>query len=380
MGLEGLFIISVAAALYPLIGYPLVLCVIAALRSRVVARHEWDPQVTVLIPAYNEAGCIAATIQNKLEQDYPAAKLQIIVVSDASSDGTDGIVESFAPRGVELLRQATRQGKAAGLNEAVRHARGEILVFSDANSEFAPDAVRRLVENFADSQVGYVTGRLQYTHAEEISGLGSSGYMRYENWLRRLETRVDSVIGVNGGVDAMRRKLYAAVPVDQITDFVLPLQVIAAGFRVVFDERARSREQANQEMGAEFRMRVRVALRALRGIVYARAALSFVRRPLPAFCILSHKILRYVGFLFLAGALMLNVLLATRSNLFALLLLAQSMLYLLALIGLARGLPRALQTLTALPTYFLMSNVAFAVAALRFARGDTLAIWKPRAG
>lgn len=380
MGLEGLFIIAVAAALYPLIGYPLALCLIAALRPRVVARQEWDPQVTVLIPAYNEADCIAATIQNKLEQDYPAGKLQIIVVSDASSDGTDGIVKSYAPRGVELLRQARRQGKAAGLNEAVRHASGEILVFSDANSEFAPDAVRRLVENFADPQVGYVTGQLQYTHAEEASGRGSSSYMRYENWLRGLETRVDSVIGVNGGVDAMRRKLYAAVPVDQITDFVLPLQVIAAGFRVVFDERARSREQANQEMGSEFRMRVRVALRALRGIVYARAALSFVQRPLPAFCILSHKILRYLGFVFLASALVLNVLLATRSDLFALLLLAQSMLYLLAVIGLARGLPRALQTLTALPTYFVMSNVAFAVAALRFARGDTLATWKPRAG
>jgi cellulose synthase/poly-beta-1,6-N-acetylglucosamine synthase-like glycosyltransferase len=378
--LEGLFITAVVAALYPLVGYPLVLCVIAALRPRAVARRASAPQVTVLIPAYNEASCIAATIQNKLEQDYPADKLQIIVVSDASSDGTDGIVQSYAPRGVELLRQVTRQGKAAALNEAVRRARGEILVFSDANSQFAPDTVRRLVENFADPLVGYVTGQLHYTHADETSGRGSSGYMRYENWLRRLETQVDSVIGVNGGVDAMRRSLYSAVPVDQITDFVLPLQVIAAGFRVVYDARAHSCERANQEMGSEFRMRVRVALRALRGMVYARQALNPARRPLPAFCILSHKILRYLGFLFLGSAIVLNALLATRSDLYTLLLLAQLLLYLFALIGLARGLPRTLRALTALPTYFVMSNAAFAVAVLRFVRGDTLATWKPRAG
>jgi cellulose synthase/poly-beta-1,6-N-acetylglucosamine synthase-like glycosyltransferase len=378
--LEVLFITAVVAAFYPLVGYPLVLCVIAALRPRPVARQAWVPEVTILIPAYNEAGCIAATIQNKLDQDYPATKLQIIVVSDASTDGTDSIAQSYVPHGVKLLRQVTRLGKAAALNEAVRHARGEILVFSDANSAFAPDAVRRLVENFADPRVGYVTGQLHYTHAEETSGRGSSGYMRYENWLRRLETQVDSVIGVNGGVDAMRRRLYSDVPVDQITDFVLPLQVIAAGFRVVFDERALARERANQEMGPEFRMRVRVALRALRGMVYARGALNAVRAPLPAFCILSHKILRYLGFFFLASALVLNALLAARSNLFTLLLLGQLLLYLFALLGLVRGLPRTLQALTALPTYFVMSNAAFAVAALRFARGDTLAVWKPRAG
>jgi cellulose synthase/poly-beta-1,6-N-acetylglucosamine synthase-like glycosyltransferase len=378
--LEGLLGAAAAAAVYPLVGYPLVLQVIAALRPRPVARQAYVPKVTILIPAYNEEECIAATVENKLEQDYPRDQLQVIVVSDASTDGTDGIVARYAPQGVQLLSRATRQGKAAALNEAVRHAHGEILVFSDANSAFAPDAVRRLAENFADPRVGYVTGSLQYTHAGNASGRGSSAYMRYENWLRRLESRVDSVIGVNGGVDAMRRGLYRDVPADQITDFVLPLQVIAAGFRVVFDERAHSRERANQEMGSEFRMRVRVALRALRGMIYARGALNVTRTPVPAFCIVSHKILRYLGFLFLGSALILNAVLVTHGVTFALLLLAQLFLYLCALLGLVRGLPRPLRALTALPTYFVMSNAAFAVAALRFARGDTLAVWKPRAG
>ena len=380
VALQWSLLAMIVAAAYPLVGYPLLLSAIAVLRPRPVRRGEWTPSVTILVPAYNEAACIGATIENKLAQDYPAERLQITVVSDASDDATDDIVRSYADRGVRLLRRAVRQGKAAALNEAVRHANGEIVGFSDANSTFAVDAVRRLVENFADPRVGYVTGNLQYLHGEEPSGRGSGAYMRYENWLRRIETRVDSVIGVNGGVDAMRRHLYADVPADQISDFVLPLRVIAAGFRVVFDERVRSSERANEELGPEFRMRVRVALRALRGLVYMRQALNVVRAPLPAFCIFSHKILRYLSFLFLAGALVINGILAARNPSYIPLLLLQVAFYALALLGLTRNLPGVLRRLTALPTYFLVSNVAFGIAAVRFARGDVVATWRPRAG
>lgn len=378
--LEYGLVAAILAAVYPIIGYPLVLAAIAMFRPRPVRRAGMTPLVSILIPAYNEVDCIAATIDNKLAQDYPPDRREIIVVSDASDDGTDAIVMRYADRGVKLLRRQLRQGKAAALNEAVTQAGGEIIVFSDANSTFAPDVVRRLVENFADPRVGYVTGNLEYRHSGQASGRGSGTYMRYENWLRRIESRVGSVIGVNGGVDAMRRELYRDVPTNQITDFVLPLRVIAAGYRVVFDERAQSQEFANTEMGSEFRMRVRVALRALHGLVYVREALNVLRRPLAAFCIISHKVLRYASFVFLALALALNVLLAGRSPLLAALLVCQIVFYLLALAGLNGALPRSLRALTALPTYFLMSNVAFGIAALRFARGDTVVTWRPRAG
>jgi cellulose synthase/poly-beta-1,6-N-acetylglucosamine synthase-like glycosyltransferase len=371
---------SILAAVYPILGYPVLLGAIAFFRPRPVRRAGMTPTVSILIPAYNEADCIAATIENKLAQDYPADRLQIIVVSDASDDGTDDIVPRYATQGVRLLRRSQRQGKAAALNEAVSQATGEIIVFSDANSTFATDAVRRLVENFADPRVGYVTGNLEYRHTGETSGRGSGAYMRYENCLRRLESRVGSVIGVNGGVDAMRRALYRDVPAEQITDFVLPLRVIAAGYRVVFDERAQSCEFANTELGSEFRMRVRVALRALHGLAYVREALNVLRRPLAAFCIVSHKILRYASFVFLALALALNALLAPHSPFLAALLVCQIAFYALALAGLSGALPGALRSLTALPTYFLVSNVAFGIAAVRFARGDTVVTWRPRAG
>src|SRR5262249_49698225 len=138
----------------------------------------------------------------------------------------------------------------------MRVARGEVIVFSDANAGFAPDAVARLVENFADASVGYATGELTLLHrAGNRAGEGASGYLRYENWLRVSESRAGSVIGVNGGVDAIRAGLYTDVPDDQITDFVLPLQVMVAGYRVIYDPRARSAEEANEELGSEFRMR-----------------------------------------------------------------------------------------------------------------------------
>jgi len=233
------FWLSIFLILYPMLIYPALVFLLGLIWPRTRNRRSWCPSVTVLIPAYNEAQNIAATIQNKLDQDYPCNQLEIIVISDGSTDGTDDIVRGFSSQNVRLIRREQREGKAAALNEAVRHSRGEILVFSDANSLFAADAIRLMIENFADPKVGYVTGSLTYkTQSAGIAEKGCSAYMKYENTLRTLETRAGSIIGVNGGVDAIRRDLYRDVPRNLITDFVLPLHVISTKHRVVYDERA----------------------------------------------------------------------------------------------------------------------------------------------
>ena len=379
--LEALCVGSVVLALYPLFGYPLVIALIGRLRPRTVARRPGALPVTVLIPAYNEAESIAQTIEKALQQEYPPGLLEIIVVSDGSEDGTDDIVRAYAARGVQLMRREPRRGKAAALNAAMRVARGEVIVFSDANARFAPDAIARLVENFADPRVGYVTGELTLLHrAGNRAGEGASGYLRYENWLRVSESRAGSVIGVNGGVDAIRARLYADVPDDQITDFVLPLQVMAAGYRVIYDPRARSAEEANAELGPEFRMRVRVALRAMRGLWYMRAVLNPFARPLAAFCVISHKLLRYLTFLFVLTAFATSAMLAMHSRGFRLLWELEILAIVLAIVGLKKGLPALLRRVTGLASYFLISNVAFAVALLRILRGETMATWRPRGG
>jgi len=373
------FWLAVLLAVYPYVLYPFVVFLIGSVRPRKIARAAYAPRVTVLIPAYNEADCIAATVQNKLDQDYPADLLEVIVVSDGSNDGTDEIVKGFAERGVRLLRREGREGKAAALNEAIRHANGEIIIFSDANSIFGTDAIRLAVENFADPVVGYLTGQLRLL-AQGDSVSGGSAYIRYENIVRSLETRAGSIIGVNGGVDAIRRGLYVDIPRTLITDFVLPLHVLASGYRVIFDPRVTSWEKANEELSSEFRMRVRVALRALQGLSYMRRLFNPIKHPLVSFCLASHKLLRYFGFLFLPLALIANAVLAIDDGFYRFLLAAHVLAYVLALIGLIERLPTALRVITVVPSYYLMSNLAFSFAALKYLRGETMAVWRPRAG
>ena len=374
------FWLSIFLIIYPSVIYPSLVCLLGLIRPRRVKHRSWFPSVTVLIPAYNEAQNIAATIQNKLDQDYPRDRVEIIVISDGSTDGTDDIVRQFSSQNVRLIRREPREGKAAALNEAVRHASGEILVFSDANSLFAPDAIRRMVENFGDPKVGYVTGNLTYKiRSAGIAGNGCSAYMKYENTLRTIETRAGSIIGVNGGVDAIRRELYRDVPRNLITDFVLPLHVISTKHRVVYDERVHSSEVANSELGSEFRMRVRVSLRALQGIAYMRRLCNPSNYPWAAFSLISHKVSRYFCFLFLSIAFATNLMLISSPG-YVVLLIAQTMAYLLALLGLRKGLPKFCSRVTSIPAYFLMSNVAFTVAAVKFLQGETMATWQPRAG
>jgi cellulose synthase/poly-beta-1,6-N-acetylglucosamine synthase-like glycosyltransferase len=366
---------------YPYAIYPALEWLLGLVRPRPIRRAAQEPLVTVLIPAYNEVEVIGDTVANKLAQDYPQDKLQILVISDGSEDGTDDVVKSFADRGVELLRRGPREGKAAALNEAVTKARGEFVVFSDANSIFGPDTIRRLIENFADPTIGYVTGNLSFvTRAGSVSGGGNNAYMKYENLVRSIETRAGSIIGVNGGCDAIRRNLYVDIPRQLITDFILPLHVISTGHRVVYDERATASEVANKEVASEFRMRVRVALRALQGLVYMRRLLNPFSYPGPAFSLWSHKVLRYGAFVFMPLALVLNGVLASVSPFYLALFALHVFVYVLALLGLLKNLPGVLRKLTVVPTYFFLSNIAFAFATVKFLRGESMATWQPRAG
>ena len=379
--LEWVFWLALLGYAYPYSVYPVLVMVLGLVRRGDIAKGDITPRVTVLVPAHNEAGVIGRTLESLLKQDYPRQQLQLLVVSDGSTDGTDDIVRGFASRGVELHRAEPRRGKAAALNAATALASGEILVFCDANAMFAPDAVRRLVANFHDPQVGYVTGSLSpQAVGAGPAGSGNSLFTRFENWLRVQETRAGSIIGSNGGIDAVRRELYWPIPEHLITDLVLPLSVLQRGRRVVYDPEARSVEFTNADSRSEFRMRVRVALRAMQGLWAVRALLNPLHHPYAAFSILSHKIIRYAGFLCMLAALLSNVLLAAGSGLYAVLLALQLLAYALALLGFVQGLPAWVTRLTTLPSYLLLSYSAFAVATVKFLRGQSMAVWRPRSG
>lgn len=366
---------------YVYVGYPLVCALLAAVMRRGVAAAGLTPPVSILIAARNEARDLPATLRNKLELDYPADLVEIIVVSDASEDGTDRIVREMAaehPGRVKLLRQDERGGKTLALNRAAAAASGEILVFSDANSLYHRSALRALAAAMADPEVGYVTGSMAYRAPDgSLSGRGCSAYMRYENMLRGLETRIGSVVGVDGGIDAVRAELYRPMRADQLPDFVLPLTVVAAGRRVVYTPEAVLYEDALAEAGDEFRMRVRVALRALHALRDMSGLLDPLRHGLFSWQLFSHKLLRYLAPVFMAGALASNAVLASAGGAWAGLLAAQVVFYASAAAGHALrsgGLPVWL----GLPYYFCLVNSAAGVALLRFLRGDRMAVWTPR--
>lgn len=378
MSIAILFWLLLVLGIYPYVLYPVLARVVAAVAGKRIAREPFTPRISILISAYNEAKHIEATVLNKLAQDY-SGELEILVASDGSSDGTDEIVSRLARADarVRLYRQEPRQGKTAALNKLIELASGEIVIFSDANSLYRNDTVRLLVENFADSSVGYVTGKMVYVNADgSMIGDGCSAYMRYENWLRAVESRLGSIVGVDGGVDAVRRALYRPMTADQLPDFVLPLTVVEQGKRVVYDERALLQEDTLSDGGAEFRMRVRVALRALwalraeRKLLFGSAGLLF------AWQLWSHKALRYMSFLPLALASVLNVWLVPAGPLYQGLLVGQGIFWLAALLGRA-GLSWAPIRFS---LYFLLLNVASALAFTRFVRGERIVTWQPRLG
>jgi cellulose synthase/poly-beta-1,6-N-acetylglucosamine synthase-like glycosyltransferase len=252
------------------------------------------------------------------------------------------------------------------------------VVFSDANSQYHPSAIARLVSTFGDPAVGYVTGRLIYRDPGETAVGGGSGmYMSYENWLRHLETRSGSVVGVNGGVDAVRRSLYSPMRADHLPDFVLPLRVARAGSRVVYQEEAIATESSLGRQTDEFRMRVRVSLRALHALADSRD-LFHPRYGFFAFQLLAHKLLRYLLIVPLGLAFVCNAVLASRPP-YGLLFAGQLFCYALAAIGWASN-GRIRLRLVFVPFYFCLINAAAGVAALGFLRGERQVLWTPRKG
>jgi len=366
---------------YIYIGYPGVIAVLSRLSQRRINKRAYTPSVTILIAAYNEERHIKATIANKLSLHYPPDKLEIIVISDGSEDKTEAIVASFKNQGVKLIRQEPRQGKTSALNLAVPQARGDILVFSDANSMYDPDALACLVENFADPDVGYVTGKMVYVNSDGTTiGDGCSAYMRYENMLRSMETRVGSVVGVDGGIDAVRKDLYRPMKADQLPDFVLPLKVVEQGYRVVYEPRALLKEETLHRSEDEYRMRVRVSLRALWALWDMRRLLDAGRYGRFSFQLFSHKVLRYLGIVFMAGALIANVRLLLRGRIYGMIFMLQAAFYGVAYAGHLLTKREGSSRIFSLPYYFCLINIAAGHALIRFLRREKQVLWTPRKG
>lgn len=361
--------------------YPMIIAFLSLFINSQVRKKHTEPVVSIIISAYNEERHIKSTLENKLKLDYPKDKMEIIVVSDGSTDGTDEVVRRFGRYNVRLLRQEPRQGKTSALNMAVLQAKGEILIFSDANSIYSKNAIKELVSNFSDSSVGYVTGKMVYMNEDgSIIGDGCSVYMKYENILRKIETSVGSIVGVDGGIDAIRKELYVTMRADQLPDFVLPLRVIEQRYRVVYDPAAVLYENALSRLNDEYRMRVRVSLRTLNAIKDMKHLLNPFAHGLFGWQFLSHKVLRYAVFIFLIVMYLSNLFIASANTFYASSFILQSAFYVAAIIGLYLEKRVVNFKVFYIPSYFCLINFAAAHAFWRFLNKEKQVIWVPRKG
>lgn len=376
-----IFLFSLAMILYIYLGYAVCVYIATRFIRRKFTDQKYLPLISIIISAYNEEKEIHETLKNKLELDYPAEKLEIIVVSDGSDDNTESIVKEFEDKGVKLIRQSPRQGKTSAINRAVLAAVGEIIIFSDANSRWRYDAVTKLIRKFSDPKVGYITGKMVYINPDgSLIGDGCSAYMKYENFIRDCESEFASVIGVDGGIDAVRRKLYIPMNPDQLPDFVLPLSVIEQGYRVAYEPEAILNESTLSDQAAEFSMRIRVTLRALWAIHDKRNLLNPLRYPITSWQLISHKVLRYMTWLPLAVCVAINPLLLKHGLLYGGLQLIQVVFYLFAGIGYLRRHDSQASFIFYAPYYFLLINTAAAIAFYKFLKGEKKILWKPRGG
>ena len=363
---------------YTYLIYPVLLWLLAAGRKmpEYASLSEW-PTVSLIIAAHNEEAVLRAKLENALAMDYPAERLDILVVSDASTDGTDRIAAEFAERGVRLHRQEIRGGKTEAQNAGVRLARGQFLAFSDANSMYASSALKRLLTPFADERIGCVCGELQYVNPDEQgAGKGEGLYWRYEQFLKRRESLLSSTLGANGAIYALRRELFVELRGDIISDFVAPLGAWRHGFRIAYEPKAVATEYSSARFGDEFRRRRRIVSRSLYGLWTEAGVLNPFAHFFFAFQMFSHKLLRWLVPVWLLVVLAVNIPLAA-SEYYGILLALQGAFYGLAALGLL--LPERLGRcwLFYVPAYFTATNWGTLLGLLSFLMGRHHRVWQP---
>jgi cellulose synthase/poly-beta-1,6-N-acetylglucosamine synthase-like glycosyltransferase len=368
---------SVALIFYTYLGYPLLLKALALFITHKSALPTEDSSLTLLICAHNEEQSIEAKLLNSLALDYPRTKLQIIVVSDGSTDATDELVQCFADRGVELIRINHQMGKTNAQNVAMAHAMGEIVIFSDATTLYEPDALRLLAGNFSNPAVGACSGRYVYVNAggDASNSSGAKVFAGYDNTVRALQSQVWGITGCCGCIYSVRRSLYTPLEPHIISDLVQPLHVLKQGYRVTLEPGALAREVTASTSRQEFSMRVRVIARALAGLYSVRELLVPWRSPWIAFQLWSHKLLRWSVSLMLIGIAVSSAFLH-QIPFFRVAVLLQLVFYSMALLGAFVPLPETLPILR-LPLYFCTINAAALAGFMQFIRGNRYVSWRP---
>lgn len=367
-----------AIPFYVYFGYPLLLWVFTRGKPAIThQRQDIEPDVTFIISCYNEVRVIREKLANALAMEYPAEKLSIIVVSDGSDDGTDEVVKEIAHPQIRLIRQEGRLGKTMGLNLAMQQVERGIVVFSDANAIYAPDAIRKLVRNFADPAVGYVVGAALYTDGIQGASAGNEDlYWRYEIAIKSMESRLASVVGGDGAIYAIRANLWEPLQQRDINDFVNPLQIIAKGYRGIFDAEARCFEETAGSYDKEIARKERIVNRSIRGLMRVRQVMNPRLTGIFALEVISHKLLRWLIPVFVtAGVAGSSILAAQGLGLFQLITFGCLVLTGLGAWGAMERTKESMPIWKSIPYYFVMVNLYAIRGVIKALKGETQVTW-----
>ncbi|GCF14476.1 glycosyl transferase [Haloarcula mannanilytica] len=372
-----LFICAAIGLVHAYFFYPLSLRVLNPIvGSPLDRRTEPLPSVALIIAAYNEEDVIHEKIENSLELEYPSNKLNIIVFSDASSDRTDEIVKEYESEGVTLIRIEGRVGKTECQNRVTERVDEEILVFSDANSMYEPNAITELVHGFTP-EVGCVVGELRYRDSSDVEG--ESFYWRYESRIKSLESEFHSLVTGNGSIYAVRTSSYVPQPPDRISDFTEPLSIIRNGERVRYVPSAVAWEETGSSPDDELSRRIRIVTRSWNSIIEYTDLLNPLQDSKIAYQLISHKVIRWLSPLLLMVALGANVglVLSGTSISYEIALAGQIAFYMLAgLGGMAEQFGVDDPLITHVPFYFLYANYGMLRGFLNFVNGSNIVVWE----
>ncbi len=373
-----LFWISLFAVFYAYLGYPLLLVIVSIFFRRELSSETLKelPTVSLLISAYNEEKVIRDKLENSLSLDYPKEMLEIVVVSDGSDDNTEEIVKRYTERGIILRSYPGRIGKTACLNEAVPQAKGDIVVFSDANAQFDSHAIKEMVKHFMDPKIGFVTGRTRYISQKDNFLRDSIGlYSRIETFTKKNESKISSCVGADGAIFALRKRLFRLLRADDINDLVIPLSVIRQGYRGILAENAFCLEQTSGSISGEFNRQTRIASRTLRALFSNLDLTNPFRYTFFSFELLSHKMIRYFVPLLMVTLFLSNLALAGKSRFYIAPLAAQIVLYIFAWLGhKSIELPRLGSVIRTVYS-FAMTNAAIAVGWVKYFRNENVRVW-----
>ncbi|RAJ06945.1 cellulose synthase/poly-beta-1,6-N-acetylglucosamine synthase-like glycosyltransferase [Chitinophaga skermanii] len=378
-----IFYITLFIVFYNYVGYGVLLYILVKIKYLVKKRPVFDPAfeptAALIIAAYNEASFIEEKIKNTLSLDYPTGKLQIIFITDGSSDGTPRIIERYSQ--VTLLHKPERAGKTAALNRAMETVQAEIAIFCDANTLLNKEAIRNIVKHYADVQTGGVAGEKKVIALDSENAAGTEGiYWKYESALKKWDAQLYSVVGAAGELFSIRTKLYEPVePGIILDDFVISLRVNLKGYRVAYAPDAYAMETPSGNMREEEKRKIRISAGGFQAIGKLGALLQFWKHPLLTWQYISHRVLRWtLSPLSLPLLLVSNIiLLLTSPNWFYMCVMAgQALFYVLAIAGFILSRRNIKHKAVYIPYYFLFMNIAVYQGFWRFIRKKQAVTWE----